>query len=153
MTATPGAPAIRVGRSLLPDILWSFLLALSFSLWMAFSIGRNLGLFFAGLVLATILAPMLVAGKNSISRCVSIAAAIALVWLSCVFNDAVTLSEWFRATLVLLFYTLSISGLAAVVSRFHIPPAAIVLLALAWLSWPIWLAPWLRRESSEHIVA
>src|SRR5882672_10164000 len=75
-------PVSRPGR---PWYEWTFafLLSFSFSIWFAVAIGRNLGLFFAGLTLATILAPM-IAGKNPLP-CLSIVAAIALVWLSCVF--------------------------------------------------------------------
>src|SRR4051794_7073809 len=91
-------PVSWVGRALLPDILLSFVLSLALSIWMAFAIGRNLGLFFGGLTLAAILAPI-IAGKNPLS-CLSIFVAISLVWLSCIFNDAITVSEWFGATLV-----------------------------------------------------
>src|SRR5258706_1593129 len=145
----PGRPWYALG--------FSFLLSLVFSLWFASVIGRNLGLFFAGLVLVSILAPLLVVSEDALLRRVSlligIVAAIAVVWLSCVFNDSITLREWSRATLVLLIYAFAIAGLAVLLQRIRIPPAAVVILSLAWLSWPIWLAPALgRRESAERIV-
>jgi hypothetical protein len=135
----------------------SFFLSLVFSLWFACVIGRNLGLFFAGLVLASILGPLLVVSEATllgrVSLLIGIVAAIAIVWLSCIFNDVITLWEWSRATLVLLIYTFAIAGVAALLQRIRIPPAAVVILSLAWLSWPIWLAPALgRRESAERTV-
>src|SRR5205814_3886332 len=61
---------------------------------------------------------------------------------------------WSRATLVLLIYIFAIAGLAALLQRVRIPPAVAVLLSIAWLSWPIWLASVLRgRESAERVVA
>jgi hypothetical protein len=62
--------------------------------------------------------------------------------------------EWSRVTLVLLTYTLAISALGLLMSRVRVPPAVVIVLSFAWLSWPIWLAPALRgRESSERIAA
>jgi len=128
-----------------------------FSLWFAIVIGRNLGLFFAGLVLSSVLTPLLVIAESDLRQrltiLIGITSAIAIVWLSCVFNDTITLREWSRGTLVLLIYTLAIGSLGAAFERFRIPPAVVVILSLAWLSWPIWLAPALRgRESAERIV-
>jgi hypothetical protein len=136
----------------------SFSISLLLSLWFAFLIGRNLGLFFGGLVLAAILAPLLVVAERDLSRRLSIAggivAAIAIVWLGSVFNGTIGIGEWFSGTLVLLIFTLAITALAALLERIHIPPAVVVILSLAWLSWPVWLAPSLRgRESSERTVA
>ncbi len=136
----------------------SFFLFLVFSLWFALVIGRNLGLFFGGLILASVLAPLLVVADSDLTRrwsmVAGIVAAIALVWLSCVINDTITLWEWFRATLVLLIYTLAVAGPAGLLARIHIPSAVVVIFSLAWLSWPIWLAPALRgRASAEKVVA
>jgi len=146
----PGRPWYALG--------FSFVLSLIFSIWFAVVIGRNLGVFFGGLVLVCILAPLIVVAEQDLSRRISMAigivAAIAIVWLSCVFNDTITLWEWSRATLVLLIYTFAVAALAALLARIHIPPAAVVIVSLAWLSWPIWLAPALRgRDSSERIAA
>src|SRR5438876_1142672 len=52
------------------------------------------------------------------------------------------------------WYALGFSSLAAFLVRIRISPAVVVILCLAWLSWPIWLAPALRgRASAERIVA
>src|SRR5258706_7808376 len=156
-STTGVSPVIRAGRPWYA-LGFSFLLSLVFLLWLASVIGRNLGLFFAGLVLASILGPLLVVSEDALLRRVSlligVVAAIAIIWLSCVFNDSITLREWSRATLVLLIYTFAIAGLAVLLQRIRIPPAAVVILSLAWLSWPIWLAPTLRGgKSAERVVA
>jgi hypothetical protein len=163
-----GVPPVAVGRALLPDnprtLLpdirmagFSFLLSLSFSLYFALAIGRNLGLFFGGLVLASILSPMLIVSEHGLPHRASLLAGIitpiSLIWLSCTFNQTITLGEWSRATLVLLFYSLAIAALAALLAKVRIPPAVVVILSLAWLSWPIWLAPALHGQSSAPTVA
>lgn len=142
---------------LCPICGFSFLVSLLLSLWLAFLIGRNLGLFFSGLVLASILAPLLIVAEESFSRRVSIAGGIAggiaIVWLSCVFNDTIAFGEWIGATLVLLFLSLSIAAVAALLAKTRIPPAAVVVVSLAWLSWPVWLAPVLPgRESTVAVL-
>src|SRR3954465_11705813 len=149
---------LRIGVHRCPIGGWAFLLSLGFSLWFALLIGRNLGLFFGGLILVSILAPLMVVIEQELWRRVSlviaIVAAIAIVWLSCIFNDTISVGEWFAATLVLLIYASAIAALASLLARIHISPAVIVIVSLAWLSWPIWLAPALRgRESSDRIVA
>jgi hypothetical protein len=157
MTAstTGVSPVTRPGRSWYASGT-SFVLSLIFSIWFAIVIGRNLGIFFGGLILVSILAPLIVVAEQALSRRVwmvaGIVAAIAIVWLSCVSNDTITLWEWSGATLVLLVYAFAIAAMATVLMRTHIPPAVVVVVALAWLSWPIWLAPALRgRDSSERI--
>ena len=137
---------------------FSFLISLLFSIWYAFVIGRNLGLFFSGLVLASLLTPLLIVSQEALPRRLSIVGgiviAIAIVWLGCVFNDTITLWEWSRASLLLLVFAFAIGAVAALLVRIRIPPAVVVILALAWLSWPVWLAPALRsRASAERTVA
>src|SRR5258706_640580 len=96
----PGRPWYALG--------FSFLLSLVFLLWLASVIGRNLGLFFSGLVLASILAPLLVVFEAMLLRRVllfiGIVAAIAIVLLSCGFNESTTILAWSPATPVLLVY-------------------------------------------------
>ena len=157
---TSGTGILPVGR---PGRPWyvlgsSFFLSLIFLAWFALVIGRNLGLFFSGLVLASLLAPLLIVSQEALPRRLSIVGgiviAIAIVWLDCVFNDTITLWEWSRAALVLLVFAFAIGAVAALLVRIRIPPAVVVILALAWLSWPVWLAPALRgRASAERTVA
>jgi hypothetical protein len=158
---TAGTTAVlavsREGRPWYEVLGFSFLLSLIFSIWFSIAIGRNLGLFFGGLLLASILAPLLVVVekelKSRILIVTGIVGAMTIVWLSCVFNDAITLGEWSGAVMVLLVFALAAAALAALFARVRIPPAAVVVVAIAWLSWPIWLAPALRGgQSSERIV-
>src|SRR5215216_5034041 len=107
----------RICVNLCPIGGFSFLVSFLFSLWFAFTIGRNLGLFFGGLILASILTPQLIVAETNLLRQLSIAGgivgAIAIVWLSCVSNDAITPGEWLGAVLVLLIFALAAAGLAA----------------------------------------
>lgn len=151
-------PVTRAIRPWYPLLGLSFLLALIFSIWFSLIIGRNLGLFLGGLILASILAPLLIVAEEELYRRIAIligtVAALAVGWLSAVFNDTIIFSEWLAASLVLLFFTFAIAALATVFSRIRIPPAVVVVASIAWLSWPIWLAPALRgRASAERTVA
>src|SRR5437588_13121335 len=112
---------------------FSVLVSLVFSLWLAVVLGRNLGLFFGGLVLASILTPLLAVSETELARRLAIVmgiiAAIAIVWLSCVSNDAITLWEWARAMVVLLIFALAAAALATLLVRISIPPAVVVILS------------------------
>src|ERR1043165_8473693 len=123
--AEPGVLRIGVHRWAMGG--FSFLLSLGFSIYLVVMLRRNLGLFFGGLVLISILAPLLLAvGRDFRERAsilVGIVVAIAVVWLSGVLNDTISFGEWFRATLVLLFYTIATGGIAALMSRIRISPA------------------------------
>jgi hypothetical protein len=139
---------------------FAFLLSLTFSIWLLWAVGRSLGLFFGGLAFAAIVtAPLILSETNWKSRLIitaAVFAAIALIWLACIFNNAITLPEWLGAAVVLVVFAFAASGLAALLNRFRIPPttsaALVILLAIAWLSWPIWLAPWLQGDSAERTV-
>ena len=85
----PGRPWYVLG--------FSFSLSVTFSLWLAWVVGRNLGLFFGGLILGSLLAPLLVVAEDNLLRraslLVGLVAAITIVWLGCVFNNTITLWE------------------------------------------------------------
>src|SRR6476660_296457 len=117
---------LKICVHLCPICGFSFLISLVFSAWFAIAVGRNLGLFFGGLILASILTPLLVIAESGLGRRVSmlvgIVVAVAMVWLSCVLNDAITLWEWARAAVVLASFALAAAGVAALLAKIHVPP-------------------------------
>ena len=67
--------------------------------------------------------------------------------LLAVSDPYVTLLDWVRADLLLAAFALALWGVAGGAVRLRFEPvlasALTVVLALAWLAWPVWLSPWL----------
>jgi hypothetical protein len=123
-------------------------------------IGVNAGLFFAGIVLAALIVPPMCLTVTRLQDRAMIAWAandgIGLVWFVAVFASPLTLEQWFRCYVVLFAWTTVLMGMAILaqvcVARLIplasqkingsivVPPAVVVLIALAWVSCPVWLA-------------
>jgi hypothetical protein len=148
------SPTLR-SLHLLP--IFSFLISILFSLWIAWASGRNLGLFVGGLAVAALLAPVLSVSETSWRAramiLLGIIAGISIIWLGCIFNDSITWWEWCRCVIVLIVFAAAVAGIAALLVRIRVslPAAAaiVAVMAIAWLSWPIWMAPWLTGEDAE----
>jgi hypothetical protein len=110
--------------------------------------GTSLGLFLGGLFVVTFLIPAAVLGqKNLRAAIVAFAAAVApvaLAWLIATSKIPDTIAQWIEVTTILLAYALAISGIALFLVRCKCPEilaaAITVIIALAWLTWPIWLS-------------
>jgi hypothetical protein len=120
----------------------------------------SLGLYLGALAMLTILLPPLAAAQ--IDRLgASLAAAavidgIALVWLAAVFAGVATISQWLQAYVVLAAYGLFLLGLTCLLVRFAHPlaaGAAVCIVGILWLTWPLWLSPWLAGAAGAHAAA
>ncbi|MGE5608020.1 MAG: hypothetical protein ACM359_02095 [Bacillota bacterium] len=123
--------------------------------------GPTLGLYFGGIAVFTLIGPALVLAEtdrwNRAFVADAIVSIIALTWLLPVFQSLVGFGHWFGCYLLLAAYALALCGIALSLERLGLRPVAAaattVLLALAWLTWPIWLAPWLRGAPGERLAA
>jgi hypothetical protein len=145
-------------RTVLPPLL----LAGTFTLVAFLATGATTGLFFAGVVIATLLTPPLVLSESTLPKQLLCAAAvvigIATIEMFAVADPSVTFMNWLRAALILTSYALALCGLALFFSRlgFRVSVAAaiVIALSLAWLAWPIWLSPWMAgRERLVGILS
>ena len=147
-----------VRRELLRILLPPLLLAGCFTLIAYAATGATTGFFFAGVVVATLLTPPLVLAESTrLNRLLCGAAIIdgvALAWLLAVTDPSITLLDWFRGVLVLTAFTLALCGLTALLRRWWLRGAAaaalVMTIAIAWLSWPVWLSP--RLAGRERLV-
>ena len=111
--------------------------------------GSTLGLFFGGVIFAAILVPPLAVATNSgragALNALAVLAGIASVWwITGVSETGTNTLEWVRCTLVLFTFGGAVAAIAAAWRALRFSPAPVaaiaVLLGLAWLTWPIWLA-------------
>src|SRR5687767_8109268 len=130
MTSTP-AGILPVPRTRWPWYAggFAFILSIASSLYMAWAVGRNLGLMLGGLALVAILAPTIVLTqilwRARVLIVTGIGCGIAAIWLGCIFNDSITFWEWGQCVVVLIVFGFAVAGLAALLVRIRIsPPAA-----------------------------
>ncbi|HEX2971034.1 MAG TPA: hypothetical protein VHP11_01805 [Tepidisphaeraceae bacterium] len=125
------------------------------------AVGTTLGLYFGGVAVFTLIGPTLMLAEtdrwNQALVADAIVSIIALAWLWPVFQSTVGFGEWIGTYLVLATYAAAWCGIAMALERIGVgavgAAAMTLLLGLAWLSWPIWLAPWLAGAEGERIVA
>jgi hypothetical protein len=102
---------------------------------------------FGGLLAVTIaLPPLAVASDRWLAAIwVSVASvcAVIVVWLSL----SVTWSQWWDCVLVVVSFAFALAGGAMALRVMRVPAivsaAVVVIVSLAWLSWPVWLSRWL----------
>lgn len=123
--------------------------------------GPTLGLFIGGLAGITLVIPYLVLPqRNWATRAQALAAAVlgtAAVWQFASAQNGILEAECLRCLLILLAYSISLAGAALLLRAVRLPPACAagltVAIALAWLSWPAWMANFQHGEEHEAQVA
>ena len=133
--------------SIVVKLAWPMALGIVAGVMSRMAAGTGMGFYFAGLTLAGILIPLLIAFEKRVRDALLVAAAIfkgvALVWLVFVFASDVTFGQWLGAYLVLLATSFAITGITLALRRLlgpDVSAAITITLLLAWLSCPIWSA-------------
>lgn len=135
-----------------PQFVLSFLSTLA-CFWAA---GPSLGLFFGGFFVATFLTPAAaVSPGRTIPRLIAVIVGIAVVWTIVLFQTPDTAGQWALLVLVLAAYAMAMAGVALAAMRLGagsvVASAVAMVLGLAWLTWPIWLAPQFDHLSTTFI--
>jgi hypothetical protein len=107
---------------------------------------------FGGLAVVTLALPALAVASDRLldTLLVTLAAIVAVtaVWLTL----GISWPQWFACTFVLAAYAAALAGLACSLHRIGlnavVSAAIVVSMALAWLSWPIWLSPFLAGHQT-----
>lgn len=164
----PAAPAPHLRRIALPMTLGA--LAALACWWAA---GETLGLYLGVLFMVALLAPVLAAGAGRsawpftqveldegdaaapdgmalLAALVAAGAVVdgtALVLLAGVVRGTIGIGQWLRVYVLLLSYAAGGVGVVHLAARLGVPRliagAAVVVAGGAWLTWPVWLSPWL----------
>jgi hypothetical protein len=124
--------------------------------WVA---GPSLGIFFGGLFVATFLTPAgVLCGKAaaSVGGLAAVVAPVVGVWMFTATKTSNTPAELGEAVCVLLTYSIAIAGIALILARVRVPvifaSAAVIVLGLAWLTWPVWLSVPLVGRGYDRLV-
>jgi hypothetical protein len=122
--------------------------------------GISLGLFFGGVLFATLLVPPLTAGEEAPWRRLAIPCCVTLgtiaVWLTTL-GDLLRFTQWLSCSVALLAYALALGGVcgALISSRVNalVAAAVVTVLGLLWLTWPMWLSHALLRPNGDELAA
>ena len=126
-----------------------------------FASGDSLGFWFAGVAMLTALLPPLAAREarpgDAVLSAGAVADGVGTVWfIAALLFSSVNLGQWFFAYLVLAGYGAALFGIVLSTRHTLGPTAAAafaVILGFAWLTWPIWISPWLGGPVSSTLVA
>jgi hypothetical protein len=118
--------------------------------------GPTMGSFFGGVVIVALLTPPLALAPADRTRQViavaSVIDGVAVAWLFAVADPSVSLVDWLKAYTLLAAWGAALWGVADLLTRAGMArlasSAVTVLLALAWLAWPIWLSPWVAGRDA-----
>jgi len=144
-----------VVRSSLPALIISAAAAI----WCRATVGPTLGLFLGSLLLTTLITPPLILAADARRSWIAAAAIVVgmgAVWAIAILPADISTLEWLACCLVLASYILALAGIANlfVAARLSRSLAAglTILLGLLWLTWPVWLSPWLTQPMSDWLV-
>lgn len=156
LIAPPPAPPRRAHA--IAHLSFDFLFALGCTLLCRAATGATLGFLFAPVFLATIFTPALVLAHRKtllhIAAWFAISIGVSVGWLA---FDGLRSAETFRCIFVLTAYLLALAGLASLLTQLRITgtlaSAIVTILALLWLTWPVWLSRALLSPHGDTLVA
>jgi hypothetical protein len=131
----------------LPMTVWlGFALGILASGVCLIAVGINLGFYFGGIIAAALLIPALSLAERSLVHRLFIAGAvtdgIAVVWLVGLFGS-ISILQWLLCYALLICWAFALASVAhlldQVIRHSILASAIVVVMALLWLSWPVWL--------------
>jgi len=134
------------------------LLAVAFGAVSYVAVCANLGLFIAGFFTAAIITPgcqlsrALPGAKTgqlswqNLFVVLSVWFALSATWSAAFFTSPLTPGQFLQIDLLLLAFQLALTAASIL-----LPSSLVTLLAVAWLSWPLWLAAFLRGAGNRTI--
>jgi hypothetical protein len=132
--------------------------ALTAACWSA--AGAGLGLNIGGTMAGVLIAPPLVLRHQTLRhRLLALAGVvdgIGLVWLSAVLLSPTSLMQWLGCWMLMAGLLLALAAISIALERLGVnavvSAAVVVIAALCWLTWPIWLSPHLAGQEHETLV-
>ncbi|MDB5305714.1 MAG: hypothetical protein JWM97_3263 [Phycisphaerales bacterium] len=147
------APASAIHRAHLAlAALVPFVLGAGMAIACYAASGASLGLFFGPVLLVSLVAPALTLGEETLRARLIAAAGVTLgIWLVWLFAGTIGLIDALRCGLIVATWIVALTGFATLLraAGLHAAFASTftALLALAWLTWPVWLSHWLSGQS------
>ena len=121
------------------------------------TLGVNLGFFFASVFVAALVTPPLTSGEQTpatrAAAGIGIVLGIGLLLLYAALHESITLVDALSCAAVVGACVLCLTGVTLTLVRLaRLPPPVAAWIAiwlfLAWLSWPVWLSPWIAGRET-----
>jgi hypothetical protein len=81
---------------------------------------------------------------------------IGVVWLFAIASPQISFVQWLLCYLALIAYATLLSGMTIALLKLRLAPfaasALTVICSLIWLTWPVWISPYLQGTRSNPIV-
>ena len=130
----------------IPDLLhlsaWPFALAAAATSLCYAAAGETLGFYLGPVMGVTLILPLMVASQTRLFGAIIVAGAmidaVGIAWILAVFGTNLTVLEWLACYLMLAAYALALAALTRATAAW-----IAVVLGIAWLTWPLWTAPFL----------
>jgi hypothetical protein len=139
--------------------LISLIVSVAATSWCWWLAGAGLALFLGAVLLAAFYVPSTALAEQRLVRWLTawaVVVGICGVWLASLPYVDVTLSEWFRCDMICIAFVFALVGIASSLARLRMaaPIAATttLTLAIAWLTWPVWLSPLLTQRAVNWLV-
>jgi hypothetical protein len=105
--------------------------------------GNSLGFYLGPVMTITLILPPMVAAQRRFLDAIVVAGAmidaVGIAWLLAVFGPDLTFMQWLQCYFVLAAYALALMAIARATAAW-----LAVILGVAWLTWPVWTAPFLN---------
>jgi hypothetical protein len=119
-------------------------LAAGAAIWEGIVAGPGLAIYLAAPLLTGFCVPFMTLGTFPIRRAIACAIGIAAVLLAFDIRADVTIGEWFRCVVIITSWVIALAGVANLLAWPGIHPAIAAtftsIIALAWITWPVWLS-------------
>lgn len=129
-------------RDLLRLSAWPFILAAAATSLCYAAAGGTLGFYLGPVMAVTLILPVMVAGHARLIGATIAAGAmldaVGLAWLLAAFGPNLTFLQWLQCYLLLAAYAFALMALTRATAAW-----VAVVLGVAWLTWPLWTAPFL----------
>jgi hypothetical protein len=136
-----------------------FVIAVAATSWCAWSTGAGLALFFGAVLLSALYVPALTLAAQPNNRWIPPLAAgigIAACWAISLFVSDVSPGELLRCVAVCWAFLFAVAGTSSLLTRLRLPPplaaGVALVIALLWLTWPIWLSHGLNQSRVNALV-
>jgi hypothetical protein len=122
--------------------------------------GASLGVFIGGVVFASILGPGFFLSEEGwwkrFAAAGGVVDGVAVVWLVAALRGTPTVGEWADCYVLLAAYVAALCAVAALLERAGVTrvgaAAGAVVLGIAWMTWPLWLAKDLAGPAGGRVV-
>jgi hypothetical protein len=122
---------------------WPFALAAAAVSLCYAAAGETLGFYLGPVMAITLILPMMVGPQPRLMGAViaagAIVDAVGIAWLLAVFGPNLTFLQWLACYVILIAYALALMALTRATAAW-----LAVFVGLAWLTWPVWMSPFLN---------